>query len=77
MKGQFRQLSKSYVIDFDGDLYDKEVAVEWIEHIRMEEKFDSVDALVEQMVKDKNSAKEMLAVHALIVAIQKWAWYYK
>lgn len=49
------------VLDFDGDLYGKEVAVDWIKHLRKEEKFDSVDALIEQMVKDKQQAREILA----------------
>jgi riboflavin kinase / FMN adenylyltransferase len=49
------------VLDFDGDLYGKEVAVDWIKHLRAEEKFDSVDALIEQMVKDKQQARMTLA----------------
>ena len=48
------------VLDFDGDLYDKEVAVDWIKHLRPEEKFDSVDALIEQMVIDKQQARDTL-----------------
>lgn len=49
------------VIDFDGDLYGKEAAVDWIKYLRKEEKFDSVDALIEQMVKDKQQAMELLS----------------
>ena len=48
------------VLDFDGDLYGKEVAVDWIKHLRPEEKFDSVDALIEQMVIDKQQARDTL-----------------
>ena len=48
------------VLDFDGDLYGKEVAVDWIKHLRAEEKFDSVDALIEQMVIDKQQARDTL-----------------
>lgn len=50
-----------YIPDFEGDLYGKEVAVDWIGHIRPEAKFDSVDALIEQMNKDTQHAKEILA----------------
>ncbi|WP_342512559.1 bifunctional riboflavin kinase/FAD synthetase [Sporosarcina sp. FSL K6-1522] len=50
------------VMDFDGDLYGKEVAVDWIKHLRKEEKFDSVDDLIAQMVKDKQQAKELLEI---------------
>lgn len=45
-----------HVFDFDGDLYGKEVAVEWIEYIRAEKKFDSIDALIAQIEKDKKEA---------------------
>ena len=48
------------VLDFEGDLYGKEVAVDWIKHLRKEDKFDSVDALIAQMVKDKQQAREIL-----------------
>ncbi|MER2089914.1 MAG: bifunctional riboflavin kinase/FAD synthetase [Sporosarcina sp.] len=52
-----------HVLDFDGDLYGKEVSVDWIGHIRDEQKFDSVDLLVEQIVNDKKSANEILSAH--------------
>lgn len=48
------------VLDFDGDLYGKEVAVDWIKFLRPEEKFDSVDALIDQMVIDKKQARDTL-----------------
>ncbi|MFJ7933186.1 bifunctional riboflavin kinase/FAD synthetase [Sporosarcina sp. NPDC096371] len=48
------------VLDFDGDLYGKEVAVDWVKYLRKEEKFDSVDALIEQMVIDKQQARDIL-----------------
>lgn len=50
-----------YVIDFEGDLYGKDVTVDWIGYIRPEAKFDSVDALIGQMKKDTQQAKEILA----------------
>lgn len=50
------------VIDFEGDLYGKEVAVDWIKYLRKEEKFDSVDDLIAQMVEDKQQAKELLEI---------------
>ena len=30
-----------HILDYDGDLYGKEVAVEWVKHIREEKKFES------------------------------------
>lgn len=49
-----------HVLDFDGDLYDKEVAVDWIGRIRPEVKFGSVDALIEQLNNDAQQAREIL-----------------
>ena len=47
-------------LDFDGDLYGKEACVDWIGHIRNEQKFGSIDLLIEEMEKDKIRAKEIL-----------------
>ena len=60
-----------HVLDFDGDLYGKEASVDWIGHIRDEQKFGSIDLLVEQIAKDKNSAQEILEATSMIVAFQK------
>ncbi|WP_339249776.1 bifunctional riboflavin kinase/FAD synthetase [Sporosarcina sp. FSL W8-0480] len=49
-----------HLLDFTGDLYGKEVSVDWIARIRSEKKFGSVDELVEQISKDKEAAKEIL-----------------
>lgn len=48
-----------HVLDYDSDLYGKEVAVDWIARIRAEQKF-SVDELIEQIGKDKETAKRLL-----------------
>ena len=50
-----------HVLDFDGDLYGQEADVDWISYIRDEKKFDSVDALIEQIGKDKIKAIEILS----------------
>lgn len=51
-----------HVLDFNDDLYGKEVAVDWIKRIRDEKKFDSLDALIAQISKDKDTAIEILTV---------------
>lgn len=51
-----------HVLDFDGNLYGKEVAVDWIQHIRDEKKFESLDALIAQISQDKITAQEILSV---------------
>lgn len=50
-----------HILDYDGNLYDKEVAVEWVKHIRAEKKFESIDALTSQIEKDKETAINILA----------------
>ena len=45
-------LVESYLLDFDGDLYGQTLRVAFVERMRGERRFDSVDALVEQMRQD-------------------------
>ncbi len=45
-------LVEPYLLDFDGDLYGQELKVAFAERLRGEQKFDSVDALKEQMAAD-------------------------
>lgn len=54
-------LLEVYVFDFSGDLYGKEVEVEFIAWIRGEEKFESLEALVAEMNRDKEKARAWLA----------------
>lgn len=54
-------LLETYLFDFDGDLYDKTVSVEFVAHLRPEARFDNVDALIEQMNRDSMAAREHLA----------------
>ena len=50
-------LIEAYLIGFDGDCYDQELRLEFLERIRGEKRFDSVDALVEQMHADVEYAR--------------------
>lgn len=52
-----RPLLEAHLLDFDGDLYDQMVAVRFVDRLRSEEKFDSVDALVEQMHRDVDATR--------------------
>ena len=45
-------LVEAYLLDFDGDLYDRELRLEFLARLRGERRFDTVDALVEQMHRD-------------------------
>jgi riboflavin kinase / FMN adenylyltransferase len=55
-------LLEVHLLDFDGDLYGREMEVEFIERIRDERKFDSIPSLVAEMERDKERARAILAV---------------
>lgn len=50
-----------HIIDFDEDIYGTDLRVEFVERLRGERKFDGVDALVEQIGKDRDAARDLLA----------------
>jgi riboflavin kinase/FMN adenylyltransferase len=56
-----KSLLEAFVLDFDGDLYDQSVEVRFVDRIRGEEPFDSVDALVAQMQRDVDAARRILS----------------
>ena len=46
------ELIEAYLLDFDGDLYGQTLRLEFLERLRGERRFDSAEALVEQMHRD-------------------------
>ena len=50
-----------FLFDFDGDLYGRQIEVEFIGFVRADAKFTSAAALQEQMTKDCARAAQMLA----------------
>lgn len=46
------ELIEAYLLDFDADLYDQPLRVEFLRRLRGERRFDSVEALREQMALD-------------------------
>jgi riboflavin kinase/FMN adenylyltransferase len=54
-------LLESFLFDFDGDLYGREIKVEFVDFIRADAKFKSADALMVQMKADCEKAQEVLA----------------
>lgn len=52
---------ETFVFDFSGDLYGKQVDVALIDWLRGEAKFDSLDALIAQMDKDSLRARDILS----------------
>jgi riboflavin kinase/FMN adenylyltransferase len=54
-------LLEAHVFDFEGDLYGREIEVEFVERLRDELKFDSIEAMVRQMHVDAEQARAVLA----------------
>jgi riboflavin kinase/FMN adenylyltransferase len=50
---------EAHLIGFDGDLYGRRLRIAFLERMRGEKRFDSVDALVEQMQRDLVDAREI------------------
>ncbi|MGH7805239.1 MAG: bifunctional riboflavin kinase/FAD synthetase [Candidatus Binatia bacterium] len=50
-----------HLLDFDGDLYGRRLRVEFVERIRGEQRFASIEALTEQIRRDAARAREILA----------------
>ena len=59
---QERSLLEAFLIDFQGDLYGEAAKVRFVAFLRGEERFDSVEALVEQMQRDVINARTTLGV---------------
>lgn len=57
---QSYSLLEAFIIDWDGDLYGEACRVQFVERLRAELKFDSVDSLVTQMHQDVAKARQVL-----------------
>lgn len=53
-------LLEVHLFDYDGDLYGKHLEVEFVEFIRKEAHFDDLEAMVEEMKKDAEKARNVL-----------------
>jgi riboflavin kinase / FMN adenylyltransferase len=45
-------LVEAFLLDFDGDIYSRELRLDFVERIRGEKRFDSAETLIEQMHRD-------------------------
>ena len=59
---------EAFVLDFTGDLYGRHVRIEFVKRLRAQERFDDVDALVAQMRRDVEAARDALAQAAATAA---------
>jgi riboflavin kinase/FMN adenylyltransferase len=55
------RLVEVHLLDFSMDLYGVRITTEFVEWLRPEERFDSVEALIRQMADDVQQARERLA----------------
>jgi riboflavin kinase / FMN adenylyltransferase len=58
---QFQRLIEAYVLDYQGDLYGKTIALDFYRRIRPIVKFDSSDKLVEQINRDVQAVRDCLS----------------
>jgi riboflavin kinase/FMN adenylyltransferase len=54
-------LVEAFLLEFDRDIYDRELRLDFLERLRGERRFDSVDALVEQMGRDVAETRRIAA----------------
>lgn len=57
--GDFNPILEAHLFDYSGDLYKRELAVDFMQFIRAERKFDDIDALKAQIAKDVAQAKSL------------------
>jgi riboflavin kinase / FMN adenylyltransferase len=50
-----------FLLDFEGDLYGREIEVEFIDYIRGDRRFETIEALKEQIEKDVARSRQILA----------------
>jgi riboflavin kinase/FMN adenylyltransferase len=55
------RMVETHLLDFDGDLYGQTLSTDFLERLRPDERFDSLDSLIAQMAIDKERARASLA----------------
>lgn len=59
--GGVEPLLEAHVFDFDGDLYAQRIEVEFVAKLRDEERFETLEAMIQQMHRDAARARAVLA----------------
>ncbi|MDA9630740.1 riboflavin kinase, partial [Flavobacteriaceae bacterium] len=57
-----KQTIEVHIFEFDENIYDSTLTINFIEKIRDEQKFESLDALKKQLIKDKEICKRNLSL---------------
>ncbi len=60
-ESELGRLVETYLIDRDDDLYGRNLRVAFVERLRGEERFESAEALIEQMGRDVERARQICA----------------
>jgi len=63
IKNEDEAIVETHIFDFSADIYDKEIVVYFYDRIRDELKFNTIDALTEQMDADSEMSRAYLASH--------------
>jgi riboflavin kinase/FMN adenylyltransferase len=58
------ELIEAYVLDFDGDLYGRDLRLEFLARLRGERRFEDPESLIEQIRRDVARTRELVAEHA-------------
>ncbi|MGH7909426.1 MAG: bifunctional riboflavin kinase/FAD synthetase [Thermodesulfobacteriota bacterium] len=56
-----RLIVETHIIDFKDDVYGKPIRIEFVDRLRDERRFESIDALVEQISRDVKRTKEIFS----------------
>jgi riboflavin kinase/FMN adenylyltransferase len=59
--GKSERVLEIYLLDFDRDIYGRDIEVRFVKYLRPEKKFESLDALVRQIELDVRQARELCA----------------
>jgi riboflavin kinase/FMN adenylyltransferase len=60
--GKPERILEIHLLDFDRDIYGKDLEIRFVRYLRPEKKFESVDALVRQIDVDVRQARDLCAV---------------
>ncbi len=61
VSGENRVSVESYILDFSGNLYDRQVRIEFHAFLRPEQRFDGIDALKAQILRDAEATRAYFA----------------
>jgi riboflavin kinase / FMN adenylyltransferase len=60
--GKTERVLEIHLFDFNRDIYGKDIEVRFVKYLRPEKKFDNVEALVRQIRRDVDQARELFSV---------------